>query len=135
MSKLFTFILTIALGGLFVFSGSIKIFDPASFAQDIANFRIMPHKTINLVAITLPWLEWVTGSFMLVGIWVRANAVIIAGLMMVFIIAVASALIRGLNIECGCFGSASAGPIGLAKLAENTLLFLMALWIAWKAKS
>jgi hypothetical protein len=39
--------------------------------------------------------------------------------MVVVTAAVAVALARGLDIQCGCFGTASAGRVGIEKLFEN----------------
>jgi len=63
------------------------------------------------------------------GFWVRANATMIGIMLVVFIIAVASAMARGLNIDCGCFGNTDATPVGWKKIGENTVMLLMALWL------
>lgn len=123
-------ILRFVVGGAFVLAGVLKIMDPAKFAGDVDNYRIVPHFLINLVAILIPWIEVVAGLFVLAGVWLRASASLIASLTVMFFGLIVSALIRGLNIECGCFGTMGGKHIGLVNLAiDSTLLFLSALLI------
>src|ERR1035437_8761183 len=98
-------ILRLLVGGALVFAGALKIADPAKFAVDVSNYRLVPHELINLVAILVPWIEGAVGSFVLAGIWLRAAALVITSLTVMFFAVIVSALARGLNIECGCFGT------------------------------
>lgn len=134
MNRFVGFVLRCLVGAVFVFAGALKIFDPAGFAMDIANYRLMPHELINLVAIILPWLELVTGLMLVMGFWVRANALIIAGLTIVFLIAISQALVRGLDVTCGCFGTVAASEVGVKNLLIDLALLLMAAWLAWRAR-
>jgi putative oxidoreductase len=123
-------ILRLLVGGAFVFAGALKIADPAKFALDIANYRLMPHELINLTAILLPWIEVAAGLFVLAGIWLRAAALVIIGLTVVFFAVIVSALARRLNIECGCFGTIGGKHIGLVNLAIDSTLFCLAALLA-----
>jgi hypothetical protein len=58
---------------------------------------------VNLVGITFPWLELVAGLLLVVGVLPRSGALVIAGLLGVFIVAGLLGLVRGLEISCGCF--------------------------------
>jgi len=40
-------------------------------------------------------------------------------MLLVFIIAIGISLARGLNIDCGCFGTADGDQLGLIKLLQN----------------
>jgi putative oxidoreductase len=125
-------ILRLVVGGAFVFAGALKIADPAAFAIAVSNYRIVPHELINLVAILMPWIEVVAGSFVLAGIWPRAAALVITSLTVMFAVIIGSALARGLNIECGCFGTMGGKHIGLVNLAIDTTLFCLAALLAWR---
>jgi uncharacterized membrane protein YphA (DoxX/SURF4 family) len=114
------------IAAVFVAAALPKIGDPAGFAQNIHNFRLLPVALQNLFAMTLPWVELVAGLALLSGYRRRAGAWIAAVLMVVFTIAVALAVARGLNIECGCFGTADASQVGLSKLLQNLGLVLIA---------
>ena len=119
-------LIRIALGVTFVSAGILKILDPAAFASAVANYRLLPHELINIFAILLPWVELVAGLGVLSGIWLRPAALILAFMTGIFVLAVTSALARGLNIECGCFGKIGGGKVGMQNLAISFVLFCIA---------
>jgi uncharacterized membrane protein YphA (DoxX/SURF4 family) len=132
--KVISFILRLGLGGVFVAAGALKIWDPTAFAADIGNYRLLPHEAINLLAITLPWIEVAAGLLLILGIWKRASALTITVLMIVFLAAIGQALARGLDIRCGCFGTVEARKVGVLALGQDVLLFIVAAWLAWREK-
>ena len=93
----------IVLGGVFVYASMDKILRPDDFALVISNYRILPDSLVNLAAVTLPWLELFLGGFLLLGIWVPGAALTCNALLGIFSIALAFNLLRGLDIDCGCF--------------------------------
>ncbi len=109
----------IAIGLILGFAGLAKIGDLQSFAVQIHNFRMVPIPVENLIAMTLPWIEVVAALALILGIESRAAAILAAALMALFTIAVAVAFARGLDIECGCFGTADASRVGAVKLMQN----------------
>jgi uncharacterized membrane protein YphA (DoxX/SURF4 family) len=123
-------ILRLLVGGVFVSAGLFKIADPANFALAVGNYRLAPHALNNLIAILLPWIEVLAGLLVLTGIWLRSAALVIASLTAMFIFAIVSALLRGLNIECGCFGTVGGRHIGLFSLVIDTTLFALATLLA-----
>jgi uncharacterized membrane protein YkgB len=57
----------------------------------------------NLVAVLLPWVEAIAGVMLIAGLWKRESAVVLAGLLVVFIAAAVSVMARGIDVEnCGC---------------------------------
>ena len=131
-STYFNWLLRLVLGGMFVFAGGLKLADPAKFATAVGNYRLVPHSMIHLMAITLPGVELVAGGFLLAGIWLRAAAGVITSLTLVFAVVILSALARGLNIECGCFGTIGGKHIGLTNLAIDATLFCLAALLTWR---
>lgn len=117
----------IALGLVFVVAGLAKIVNLGAFADQVHNFRILPVALENLAAMTLPWIEVVAGLALLLGLRARSGAVLAAVLMAVFTVAVAQAMARGLDFECGCFGTADSTRVGLEKLLQNLGLTALAL--------
>lgn len=115
------------LGAIFVYAAVLKIRDPAAFAQAIKYYKLMPLGTVNAMALLLPWWELAAGLAILVPHWRRAGAGVIFALLLVFTVAVGLAIARGLDISCGCFGTASR------KNTTSTLLgdlgMLAAAWI------
>ncbi|GDY22274.1 hypothetical protein LBMAG56_36210 [Verrucomicrobiota bacterium] len=132
-STLITWILRLIIGGAFVLAGGLKIANPAKFALDVSNYRLVPHELINLVAILVPWVEVTAGLFVLAGIWLRAAALVITGLTVMFLFVIGSALARGLNIECGCFGTIGGKHVGLVNLAIDLTLLYLAGLLTWRA--
>jgi putative oxidoreductase len=127
-------LLRFIVGGAFVFAGALKIADPAKFALDVANYRLLPPELINLVAILLPWIEMVAGLFVLASIWLRASALVLTCLTVMFLVVILSALARGLNIECGCFGTIGGRHVGLVNLAIDATLFIFAALLFVRSK-
>ena len=124
----------LGLGGVFIFAGVLKIIDPAGFALNVANFRLAPHEWINLIAITLPWIEVLAGVLLIAGIWPQASALVIGGMTVVFLGAIGSAVARGLDIECGCFGTVSAKRVGLMSLVFDAVLLAAAIWLVLRPR-
>jgi uncharacterized membrane protein YphA (DoxX/SURF4 family) len=96
------------LGVLFVGACLHKIAVPRSFAVDVATYDILPLVVVNAVAIVLPWVELSAGGMLLVGWRVRAAAMLVAAMMLLFLAALVIALVRGLDMSCGCFASQGA---------------------------
>lgn len=116
----------VAIAIVFLAAALPKIADPAAFALQVQHFRLTPPGIENLIAITLPWVELTAALAILLRLQPRAGAVVTAGLMTVFAVAVASAAARHLDIECGCFGTADGTRVGLLKLAEDLGLLALA---------
>lgn len=106
-------VLRVFLGLTFVYAAVLKAMDPAALADEIANYRMLPAGLVPLAAATLPGIELASGLFLVLGIWTRASAAIIGGMLVVFIIALSAAMARGLDIQCGCFGDAAPVDIWL----------------------
>ena len=123
-NKYLQLLLRIILGVVFIFAGIEKIADPASFAVAISNYRILPYELINIPAIAIPWIEICSGILIIYGKWIKENSAIISALLLLFNLLIIIALIRGLDIECGCFGTLDAQKVGFMKLGENFLLLL-----------
>ena len=117
----------IILGVLFVYAGAEKAIDPAGFAQAIGNYHILPGWMINSIAVILPWIEIVTGTSLLIGMFLPGGALIISSLLFVFVCALGISMIRGLDIDCGCFSSAAGrNPITWRYVLRDIVLFGMA---------
>lgn len=100
-------LLRVAVGGLFAYAGAIKLADPAAFAVDIRHYRILPHLPATALALYLPWLEILAGVGVVSGKRSRGALLVLGSLMIVFMGALISAWVRGLDISCGCFGTAN----------------------------
>jgi uncharacterized membrane protein YphA (DoxX/SURF4 family) len=130
-------IVDLAVGGIFIYAGVVKVLDPVQFAVDIDNYKILPWFVSVRLALYLPWLEIFCGLALLLRFFYRGGLSILTALTLVFIVATVAAKARGLDITCGCFGHASQHwsfaqhmAIDLAILAALLLLFARA-WRTW----
>ncbi len=121
---------SIAVAAIFIYAGIDKIRDPLQFADSIAAFGILPAILINLLALGLPPFEIACGIFLL-GPWTRrVGALAVAVISVVFFTALASALLRGLTLDCGCFGTgAPSRPRMWLEVGLDMLLFAGALFV------
>ncbi len=116
----------IVLGAVFMYASFDKMSNPAAFADIIDNYRILPFQLVNALAIFLPWLEFITGLFLLTGKWVKGSLLIYTVLLVIFIFALGQALLRGLDISCGCFSvkPSSTSDVWLRIIEDIILLFI-----------
>ena len=104
MTSSLSFVFRIIIGGIFLISGLAKISDPIRFMLTLREFRLIPEIIVLSTAIYLPWLEFILGLFILVGIMHRTASLILSGIIVSFTLAIASVILRGFEIDCGCFG-------------------------------
>ena len=95
--------LRVIVGGVFVYSAIGKLFAPEEFAKIIYNYDFLPLFFINIFAITLPYILFITGALLIFGVFKKGNSVILISLIVIFLIALIQAYARGLDINCGCF--------------------------------
>lgn len=119
------------LGAIFLLACWHKILHPAAFALDIATYQILPLGLVNLQAIVLPWVELAAGLMLLLGFRTRAAALLVAGMMAVFTVAIAIAVAKGLDMSCGCFASQGSAedPISWRTIVRDTSWLLLALYV------
>jgi Methylamine utilisation protein MauE. len=113
---------------VFIVAALPKLADPAAFARDIANYRLMPGVMAGALAVYLPWLELVLGCALWVPNARPAARVLGFGLLAAFAFVLLSALVRGLDVACGCFGSGRGGTsLAWALTRDLGLIALLAL--------
>ncbi len=115
----------LVLGGVFLYAAGTKLGDMSTFAEQTANFRLLPAAAVAPLAAMLPGVEIVTGALLVAGIAARAAAAVAAGLLAAFTAALTLALVRGINLECGCFGGADVAT--WTTVARDVVLFVPAL--------
>ena len=125
-NKYFLLALRLLLGVVFIYASIDKIAKPEGFAQAIYNYRMMPHVAINLMAIVMPWLELICGILIVIGIFVRGSALLIGFMLLVFVIAISFALVRGLDISCGCFRVEGGHALAADLLVRDVLMLIAA---------
>ncbi|MCS6809492.1 MAG: MauE/DoxX family redox-associated membrane protein [Bacteroidota bacterium] len=119
----------LVLGSVFVVAGVEKIAQPHVFAKAIDNYQMLPSSLVQTMALILPWIEVVSGILLVFGVRLRANSAIVAGMLVVFLIAIGSAMARDLDIDCGCYSQGGGEKIGWKKVAEDVGLLILAVQI------
>lgn len=123
-------ILRIALGGVFVYAGSIKIQNFQALADSIASFEILPISLISVLALALPPFEIILGMMLIFGLYKRLTAFSALIVLGIFSIALVQGLIRGLEVDCGCFGSGQPSTLNIwLALGRDVGLLVVALYL------
>ena len=126
-------IIQIGLGLLFIYASLDKILNPGLFAKSISNYRLLPLPLLHISAIILPWLELICGIALVINRYQRAAYVIIGSMLLIFILAITSAMVRGLDFYCGCFSvDSEESNVGLLKILQNIGLFLSCVLIEYR---
>ncbi|MBW2370680.1 MAG: DoxX family membrane protein [Deltaproteobacteria bacterium] len=126
-NKVFEWLIRLTIGITFIYASFHKIADPAQFAKIIYGYGLFPHMSINLITITIPYIELVMGMALVLGVFPRSATMIIALLLAFFIVAISINLIRGHEFDCGCF-TFGRGPLAHGSkwlLARNIFLLLL----------
>ncbi|MFQ5498367.1 MAG: MauE/DoxX family redox-associated membrane protein [Candidatus Zixiibacteriota bacterium] len=134
-NDLLTLLFRLAVGITFIYASYYKIVEPLTFARSIWYYHMVPGNLINLMALILPWIELICGLLLIAGVYYR-GAVVWANIMVIiFIIALTTAIARGISIDCGCFKASE----GSAESAWHSLWFdfgliVLTVWL-WLSRS
>ena len=123
---------SVLLGAWFAYSGGLKIFGTGldRFTRDISNYQLVKAPWDAVAAYTVPWLELVAGSCLMLGVMRRGAILTIAGLVMMFAVSIGWAWSQGLDISCGCHGGDA--PIRYwNKVFEFGGYFALLGWLWW----
>ena len=122
--KVLQIILRLIIGGVFLYASIDKLFNPEDFAKAIKAYDILPLSLVNVLAIVLPYIEFVTGIFLIFGVYKKGSSAVISLILVIFIIALTRAYALGLDINCGCFSLESEGSNSdiLIRIIEDVLL-------------
>jgi len=127
------------LGAVWLVAGASKITDLDASVRAVRAYRLLPETAAQVVGAGLPAVELLLGVLLVVGAGVRAAAAVSAVLLLAFVVGIASAWARGLQIDCGCFGSGgelAAGQdpaYGLELARDAALLVIAVLLTRWPA--
>jgi hypothetical protein len=119
------------VGGIFLVTGILKALDVAGFDRSIRAYQMVPGALVPIMANGLPWLEIVVGAYVLAGLYRRWSALAAGALLVIFMIAMGQALVRGLTLDCGCFGTGLGGAalreeVNLGSILRDGVWLLMA---------
>ena len=123
-----TLFFRIAIGVIFMVASFYKIIDPITFAKSIWYYHLVPGNIINLMVLILPWVELLCGIAIIIGYQYRGAVMLVNVMMVIFIVALSSAIFRGISIDCGCFKAAQAtNNSAVVALLWDVLFIIMSL--------
>jgi uncharacterized membrane protein YphA (DoxX/SURF4 family) len=113
------------LGFVFVYASLDKLANPAAFAQVIEHYHILPFSLLHSAALLLPVVEFVVGCALILGFGIRGAALLTALMTMLFMVGLTSAIMRDLDISCGCFHTDGGHGVGVSLLWRDAILLLL----------
>lgn len=121
------------LGVTFIYASYSKILAPAAFAKIIYGYDLFPAVLINLTAIILPFIELFTGLALIIGFYPRSAALIVNGMLLVFIVSLSINIIRGHEFDCGCFAinAGNASTFSGSLLIRDFFYLALGIHIFW----
>jgi len=123
----------IAMGVMLVAAGALKIGHAPTLAAAIAGFRLLPSPIVAPLSIGLPFLEVFVGLYLIVGFYARTAAYVATAQYLLYAFAIASAVIRGIPANCGCFGPGDAATADWPHVAFDLVLGALCAFVAWRA--
>jgi uncharacterized membrane protein YphA (DoxX/SURF4 family) len=117
----------VTAGLVWLVAGAAKIAHLEQFRVQVEAYRVVPDGLEAAFAYALPFLEVGIGLYLLVGLFVRGTAALSCLLMALFVVAMVQARLRGLVLDCGCFGALARQPIGWWTIARDVALGVPAL--------
>ncbi len=97
------------VAAVLAWAGLVKVADPDQFIRDLHGYRLFPHALVLVLAYWVPWLELAAAAGLAWDRFRRGGLVCAMALFLSFLIVLYTAVVRGIDVSCGCFGRASAG--------------------------
>jgi thiol-disulfide isomerase/thioredoxin/uncharacterized membrane protein YphA (DoxX/SURF4 family) len=118
------------LGGLFLYAGIQKALDLQDAVLAVHGYALAPGFLVHPVALGLTLLEITLGVLLVLGLFTRFAAGGAAILSALFLGVLIQAMVRGLDISCGCFGGNGAGRgVGWLDLLRDLLILAAGLYL------
>jgi uncharacterized membrane protein YphA (DoxX/SURF4 family) len=124
------FFVRVLLGGLLLVAGGLKVGHPAELAATIASFRLLPAAIVGPLALALPYVELLLGSYLVAGLFTRTVAIVSTAQFVFYGGAIASAVVRHIPANCGCFGPNDTTAADWPHVAFDLLLAAASAFVA-----
>ncbi len=132
--KIFLYISVLILFLIYFSAGIIKIFTPLQFYGAVRSYEIVKEPfVIAMVTTVVPFLEVFSAIFLLIPAWRKSSSLVILILTLIFLFAILSAHLRGINMDCGCFGGVLIGETGLSSIIRNIFLTILSVFVFVKS--
>lgn len=122
----------IVVGLLLLVAGAGKVVRPEEFHAGLLSFELGgPDAAYRWAAALFPWLEVLCGGLLIAGRWCETAGAIAAFMALCFVLMVGQGVVRGLDLECGCFAGLTPRwleqpPVALARALA---MLVAACWV------
>lgn len=131
--RIVSLVARLGLAAIWLISGGLKFFDPVQTKIAVRAYQLLPEALVGPVAMMLPLIEIILGLLLLVGLAVRASAMVSVLVLATLIGVIISVWARGLSIDCGCFGGGGAADVDawdyLNEILRDLGFTALALWL------
>lgn len=132
--KIILYISILILFLIYLSAGIIKILTPRQFYGAVMSYQIIKEPyAVAMVSSIVPFLEVFSALFLLIPAWRKSSSLIIFLMTVVFLFAILSAYLRGINMDCGCFGGVLVGETGLSSIIRNIFLSFLSAFVFIKS--
>jgi uncharacterized membrane protein YphA (DoxX/SURF4 family) len=134
-----TVVFRLCLAVVFLVAGGSKIPNAWAFVHTVEGYNMLPQAIARPFGLALPWIEVLIGLYLLAGLFLRVTALVTAGVLVLFLIALSVQIARGTTGNCGCVVGITnpivtwfigGNSIGAFDLVRDGVLLLMALAVA-----
>ena len=115
-------VLRLVVAAVFLGAALPKIAEPSTFATDIDNYRMVPDALIGPLAVGLPLLEALVAVALVTGVHARGAAIVASGMLLAFAVGMVQAIVRGIDLDCGCFGHVVETRVSWLTVTRNVVL-------------
>lgn len=123
----------LVLGGTLIVAGYLKFDELDKSQMAVRAYELLPIPLANFMGVFLPFFELAVGILLVLGAATRLSALASGLLMFAFMVGISQAWVRGLSIDCGCFGGGGQVAPGeadyLTPLLRDTGLALLAMYL------
>jgi uncharacterized membrane protein YphA (DoxX/SURF4 family) len=126
-------VVRVVVGAILVAAGALKVGQAAALAAAIAGFRLLPATIVGPLAVGLPYFELLVGAYLVIGLFTRVAAGVATLQFVLYAAAIASAVVRHIPANCGCFGPGDSAVSDWPHVAFDGCLAIASAFVAFGA--
>lgn len=125
-------VIEILVGLTFLWAGFLKILDPKAFLSSILTYDVFNYTLSVVASLVVPYLEMCIGVGLVLQVLKGGARFLATLILLVFIALLVQAALRGLDVDCGCFGlTEKSSESGFAWPIARDALMIAGLAIAF----
>jgi uncharacterized membrane protein YphA (DoxX/SURF4 family) len=119
------------LAAVFLTAGVAKVSRRTEFADAVRNYDLVPERLSLVIGRLLPAVEVLLGAMLFAGIALPEAAAVTGVALLTFSAAIVVNLLRGREIDCGCFGLIAEPTLGWTSVIRNLVLVTVTGLVVW----